>query len=127
MRPMDFFFEPKSIAVIGASTKRGKVGYEIVKSLLESGFEGDVYPVHKRGEEIAGEDSFRSIQDVPADFELAIVAIPAKSVPETLEECAKKGAKGVVIISGGFKELNDEGAVYQKEAVKSAMRKQLEN
>lgn len=125
MRPMDFFFEPRSIAVIGASTKRGKVGYEIVKSLLESGFEGDVYPVHKRGEEIAGKGSYKSIKDIPTDFELAVIAIPARYVPETMEECAKKGAKGVVIVSGGFKELNEEGAECQKEAVDVATRNDI--
>lgn len=117
---MDFFFEPESVAVVGASTKPGKVGYEIVKSLLESGFEGNVYPVHKRGEEIAGKVSYRSIQDVPSDFELAVIALPARYVPESIEECSKKGTKGVVIISGGFKELNEDGAGYQKSAVESA-------
>jgi acyl-CoA synthetase (NDP forming) len=120
MRPMDFFYEPGSVAVVGASTKPGKVGYEIVKSLLTSGFEGDVYPVHKRGEEVIGKVSYKSIQDVPSDFELAVIAVPARYVPETIEECAKKGAKGVVIISGGFKELNEEGAEYQRSAVEVA-------
>ncbi len=117
---MDFFFQPKSIAVIGASTRPGKVGYEIVKSLMESGFDGDVYPVHRRGEPIAGMESYKSIPDLPSEFDLAVIAIPARHVPETIEECAKKGAKGAVIVSGGFKELSEEGATYQEEAVKSA-------
>ncbi len=125
MRPMDFFFEPKSIAVIGASTKPGKVGYEIVKSLMESGFGGEIFPVHRRGASVAGMESHKSVSDVPSKFDLAVIAIPARHVPETIEECAKKGAKGVVIVSGGFKELGEEGATYQKEAVKSAAKNDI--
>ncbi len=125
MRAMDFFFEPESVAVIGASTKPGKVGYEIVKSLLGSGFNGEVYPVHKRGEEIAGKASYKSIQDVPSDFELGVIAVPARYVPEAIEECAKKGVKGVVIISGGFEELNEEGAEHQKSAVETARKNNI--
>ncbi len=122
MRRMDFFFEPGSVAVVGASTKPGKVGYEIVKSLSDSGFEGDVYPIHKRGDAVAGKNSYKSISDVPNSFDLAVIAIPAESVPKAIEECAMKGAKGVVIVSGGFKELSEEGAAYQDGAVEVAMR-----
>lgn len=125
MRRMDFFFDPESVAVVGASTKPGKIGYEIVKSLLDSGFEGDVYPIHKRGDRVAGKDSYKSISDVPSDFDLAVIAIPASSVPKAVQECARKGAKGVVIVSGGFKELNEEGAGYQKEAVEAARRNDI--
>ncbi|UCD93185.1 MAG: CoA-binding protein [Methanobacteriota archaeon] len=117
---MDFFFNPKSVAVIGASTKPGKIGYEIVKSLLNSEFEGNVYPVHKRGEEIAGKTSYTSISELPSDVDLAVIALPSKLIPGMIGECAKVGVKGIVIVSGGFKELNEEGAAYEKEAVESA-------
>ncbi len=122
MRSMDCFFNPKRIAVIGASTRPGKIGYEIVKSLMNSGFQGDVYPVHKRGEPIDGKDTFTSLSEAPSDVDLAVIAIPARFVSEAIEDSARKGAKGVVIVSGGFKELNEEGASYQKAALESARR-----
>lgn len=118
---MDFFFNPASVAVIGASTKPGKIGYEIVRSLMDSEFGGNIYPIHKRGENIAGTKTYTSISDVPSDVDLAVVALPSKAIPEAVRDCGKVGVKGVVIVSGGFKELSAEGASYEKEAVELAM------
>lgn len=117
---MDFFFNPSSVAVLGASTKPGKIGYEIVKSLMNSGFIGNVYAVHKRGEKIAGKKSYTSVLNVPSEIDLAVMALPSKLIPEAIEDCAKMGAKGVIIVSGGFKELSEQGAQYEKDAVERA-------
>ncbi|MFQ6060179.1 MAG: CoA-binding protein, partial [Thermoplasmata archaeon] len=119
---MDFFFNPSSVAVIGASTRPGKIGYEIFKSLLNSGFKGNVYAVHKRGERIAGKVSYPSVLNIPSDIDLAVLALPPGDTPEAVEECARMGAKGVVIVSGGFRELNEQGATYEREVVESARR-----
>lgn len=105
---MKFFFRPRSIAVIGASHHPGKIGYQILKNILSNGFEGDVYPVNPKGGEILGRSVYKSIMDVPGDVDLAIIAVPAKLVPAVLEDCGRKGVKGVAVISSGFKEVGNE-------------------
>lgn len=120
MTELDFFFKPKSIAVLGASHEHGKVGYEVLKSILDSGFNGDVYPVNLKGEEILGLKVKRSVLEVPGEVDLAVFTIPAKYTPRVMEECGKKGIKGAVIISGGFKELNGEGAELEKKTIEIA-------
>jgi 3-hydroxypropionyl-CoA synthetase (ADP-forming) len=119
---MDEFFNAKSIAVIGASTRPGKIGYEIVGSLAETGFEGNIYPIHLKEEPIHGLKSYKSIGDVPGDVDLAVVVTASSKAPQVIEECGRKGVKAVVIISGGFKELNEEGQTIEKETVETARR-----
>jgi acetyl coenzyme A synthetase (ADP forming)-like protein len=120
MTELDFFFKPRSIAVLGASSKPGKIGYEIVKSILDGGFEGNLYPVNLKGGGILGLAVQESILDIPEEVDLAVFTLPAKYTPSVMEECGKKGVKGAVIISGGFKELNGEGVELEKETVKVA-------
>ncbi len=106
MKNIDFFFNPSSIAVIGASDKVGSVGYEIMKNLIED-FPGDVYPVNIKQKSIFGKSSYKSILDVPDNIELAVIAIGASFVNDVLEECGKKGVKGAIIVSGGFSEIGE--------------------
>lgn len=103
---IDGFFKPETVALIGASTKPGKIGYVILENLLD--FPGKVYPVHPRAKEILGVKCYKSIEEIPDKIDLGIIAIKSTDVPETIERLAKKGAKNVVIISGGFKELGGE-------------------
>jgi 3-hydroxypropionyl-CoA synthetase (ADP-forming) len=117
---MDDFFGAKSIAVVGASTQEGKIGFEVVRSLVESGFEGAIYPIHLKGKPIHGIQSFKNIGDVPGEVGLAVVVAASSSVPQIIEDCGQKGVKAVVIISGGFKELDEKGGVIQKEVVENA-------
>ena len=119
---MDEFFNAKSIAIVGASTKAGKIGYEIVGSLAETGFEGNIYPIHLKEEPIHGLKSYKSIGDVPDEVDLAVVVTASSKAPGVIEECGRKGIKAVVIISGGFKELNEEGRRLEKETVETARR-----
>jgi 3-hydroxypropionyl-CoA synthetase (ADP-forming) len=119
---MDEFFNAKSIAIIGASTKPGKIGYEIVGSLAETGFEGNIYPIHLKEAPIHGLKSYKSIGDVPGEVDLAVVVTASQKAPGIIEECGKKGIKAVVIISGGFKELSDEGRGIEHETVETAKR-----
>lgn len=104
---MEGFFLPRSVAVIGASRKPGKVGHTIVKNLKEYGFRGEIYPINPKAEEIEGLKAYPSVLDVPGDVDLAVVAVPAPIVPKVMEEIGKKGIKHAVIISSGFREAGN--------------------
>ncbi len=104
---------PRSVAVIGASTKRGSIGGEIFRNLLANGFNGPVYPVNPKAEAVQSVRAYPSIDDVPGPVDLAVIVVPAKLVPATMEACAARGVKGVVIISAGFKETGPEGAAAE--------------
>lgn len=112
------FFNPRSIAVIGASSKPGRIGYEVLSSIKEGGYEGEIFPISIKSEgSILGFEAYRSILDVPGPIDMAVFALSAKHAPEILKECGEKGIKGVVIISGGFKELGSEGRELEKKTV----------
>ncbi len=132
-----YFFEPNNgIAVIGASEVKGKVGYAVLKNLLEGsvkkakikfketisqGFKGPIYPVNikaKEGDKILGFPAFKSILDIPSEVDCAVIAIPAKFVLDTIHECGKKGVKALVIITAGFSEIG--GVEVEKELVEAA-------
>ena len=114
------FFNPQSVAIVGASRQKGKVGYEILKNMIDAGYPGKIYPVNRKAEEIEGLKCYpdlASIEEVP---ELVILVIPAKNVPEVMQECAKVGTKSVVIITAGFKEVGKEGKALEDRVVQIA-------
>ena len=115
---LDKIFKPKSIAVIGASNKIGSAGYRIFRNIIGSGWEGTVYPINPGAESIQGVQAYPSVFELPKIVDLAIIATPAKTVPEVLDQCGKYGIKGVLIISAGFKEVGDEGVALEKELKK---------
>jgi len=104
---LEKLFIPQSIAVIGASSKRGKIGYAIMENIIKYGYKGKVYPVNIKEKEIMGLKAYKSVLDVKGDIDLAIIAIPAKFVPSVVLECGKKGVKAIIIISSGFSEIGD--------------------
>jgi acetyltransferase len=106
---LDKMFKPKSIAVIGATDKVGKTGYRIFRNLIGSGYEGVVYPVNPTKESVQGVAAYKSIDEVPKVVDLAIIVTPANVVYDVIEQCGKKGVKGILIISAGFKEIGEEG------------------
>jgi acyl-CoA synthetase (NDP forming) len=108
-------FRPKSIAVIGASTAPGKLGHDILANLKNGGFPGALYPINPKADEILGLKVYKAIADTPATPELAVVVIPAKIVAPTLEQCAEKGVKAAIIITGGFAEAGPDGERLQDE------------
>jgi acetyl coenzyme A synthetase (ADP forming)-like protein len=121
MADLELFFNPQSIAVIGASGTPGKIGFEVLSSIKEGGYEGQIFPISIKSEEpILGFEVFKSILDVPMPIDIAVFALSAKHAPKILEECGKKGVKGVVIISGGFKELGSEGRELEKKIMEIA-------
>ena len=117
---LDAIFRPKSVAVIGASSTPGKVGYVLANNLLKSGYEDPIYLVNVKGGEILGQQSYKSIKDVPGEVELAVICIPSKYVLSTIEECGEKGVKALIVISAGFKETGHEGAELEKKLVEAA-------
>jgi acyl-CoA synthetase (NDP forming) len=108
-------FKPKSVAVIGASTAPGKLGHDILANLKNGGYPGPLYPINPKAEEILGLKVYKTIADTPAAPELAVVVIPAKIVAPTLEQCAAKGVKAAIVITGGFAEAGPDGERLQDE------------
>jgi len=117
----NYLFKPSSIAVIGASREPTKVGYVILEN-LRAYFPGKIYPINPKADRVLGYKSYKSILDVPDEIDLAVIALPARIVLRVLEECGKKGVKGVIIVSGGFKEVGGEGEKLE-EMVKEIGRK----
>ncbi|MGW8178950.1 MAG: acetate--CoA ligase family protein, partial [bacterium] len=117
---LDAIFRPSSVAVIGASSTPGKVGYVLANNLLKSGYDKPVYLVNVRGGEILGREAYRSISDIPGEVELAVISIPAAYVLDTVVECGEKGVKALIIISAGFKETGHEGAELERKIVETA-------
>ncbi len=109
-------FEPDSIAVIGASDNETKWGGRILKNIL-TGFKGKVYPVNPKEKEVQGLTSYPSILDIPGDVTLAIISIPSRSVLSVVEECGKKGVKGLVVLTAGFSETGIVGGELEHELV----------
>ncbi|MHA1555724.1 MAG: CoA-binding protein, partial [Candidatus Heimdallarchaeota archaeon] len=95
------------MAVIGASAKPGKIGYEIMDNILSYGFKGELYPINLKETEIIGKKCYKSIADVPGEIDFVVISIPAKYVPAVFEDCGKKGVKSAAIISSGFGEVGD--------------------
>lgn len=106
---LEKFFDPETIAVIGASDKPGSVGLTIVQNLEASGFEGRVYPVNKRRPKIMGQKSYASVKKLPSPVDLAVITTPIETVPGIIRECATGGIQAAVIISAGGKEIGPAG------------------
>ncbi|MCR4419158.1 MAG: acetate--CoA ligase family protein [Clostridia bacterium] len=117
---LDRVFNAQSIAVVGAGEVPGKVGYNIVEALLFGGYRGRVYPVHPRLEHVLGLKTYPSVRDLPEPIDLAIIAINQFATVEVLADCAAQGAKGIVSIAGGFREMGPEGEKLEEELIRKA-------
>ncbi len=115
--PEEIFF-PQSIAVIGASSNPKKVGYAVFRNLLE--FPGHLYPINPNRTELFGRDVYPSMDAVPGPVDCAIIAVPARYIPGTIEECGKKGVKLAVIVTAGFREASEDGKKLEEEIVRIA-------
>lgn len=120
MNNLDTLFNPKSVAIIGASTKELSIGNVITKNLLKYEFKGDIYPINPKAPEVRGLKAYPSILDVPGDVDVAHISIPSKFVPDAIDECGKKGIKFIIINSAGFKEVGQEGEAIENEVVARA-------
>ncbi len=118
------FLSPKSIAVIGASDKRGSVGRAITSNII-NGFTGTVFPISPTRETVFYKKAFKSVLDVPEPIDLAVVITKNTIVPQVLEECGKKKIKGVIVITAGFKEVDEEGKKLEQKLKDIAKQYQL--
>lgn len=111
---LDRIFNPKSIAIVGASEEEGTVGYALMRNLIELKFQGDIYPVNIRKTEILGYKAYPSVEQIPERVDLVVIATPARTVPDVVEQCGKAGIMALVIISAGFKEIGPEGKALEE-------------
>ncbi|HSB71602.1 MAG TPA: CoA-binding protein [Candidatus Methylomirabilis sp.] len=109
------FFEPRSVAIVGASATPGKAGYEAIRNLLANEYAGRIHLVNPRGGEILGLPVTPSISALPAGVDLAAVILPAEATPKALRDCAAKGIRHVALMAGGFAEVDEGGAQIQQE------------
>ncbi len=114
-KQLDAIMKPKSIAVIGASTKPRTIGSEIMKRLQEYKFQGDIYPVNPKADTVEGLKAYKSVTDIPGSVDFALIVIPKQFIMSTIDQCNEKGIKGLCIISAGFKETGSEGAELENQ------------
>ena len=114
------FLEPRSIAVIGASRGEGSIGNKLFRNLLLQGFNGIAYPVNPSAEMVASVKAYPSVLDIMGDVDLAVIIVPAEGVHQVLEQCGRKGVRGVIVISAGFGESGPEGLKMQNELLETA-------
>ncbi|HEY8204198.1 MAG TPA: GNAT family N-acetyltransferase [Pyrinomonadaceae bacterium] len=112
------FFNPRAVAVIGASRKRSSIGGEIFHNLLSYGFQGPVYPINPTAKVIQCVPAYASVDDVPGPVDLAIIVVPATQVISAAESCGRKGVRALVVISAGFSEIGSEGQGSQAELLR---------
>ena len=109
------FFLPQSVAVIGASRRRGSIGGELFRNILTGDFSGAAYPVNRDGEPVAGVRAYRAIEEIPDEIDLAVITLPAAAVLGAAEQALHKGVRALVVISAGFAEVGSEGVERQEQ------------
>ncbi|NED97558.1 GNAT family N-acetyltransferase [Phytoactinopolyspora alkaliphila] len=120
-RSIQRLLRPQSVAIVGASRSAGKAGQALVRNIVGNGFTGPVYPVNPEAVAVAGVPAYPSLTDIPAEVDLAVVAVPAVSVGEVVLQCAAHGVKGLVVVAAGFAESgNEDGRRRQAELVRVA-------
>ena len=113
-------FHPRSVAIIGASTKDLSIGNVITKNLLHYNFRGEIYPINPSAPEVRGVKAYPSVLDCPGDVDLCHISIPSRFVPAAIDECGRKGVKNIIINSAGFKEIGPVGVALEKESIEIA-------
>jgi acetyltransferase len=119
---LEMFTSPKGVAVIGASASPGKLGYQVLENIVQHGYEGAIYPINPKADAILGLRAYASVLQAPDPIDLAVILIPAKLVPGALEECGRRGIRGAVIISAGFREVGREGKALEQQVLDIAHR-----
>jgi acetate---CoA ligase (ADP-forming) len=119
---LDSLFAPKSIAVIGASNREGSVGRAVFTNILLNEYTGTVYPVNPKDRSISGVRAYQSISDLPESVDLGVIVVPASAVSSVTEQCGKKGVKGLIIISAGFKEVGGDGVDLERQVLSLAQK-----
>lgn len=111
------FFSPASVAVVGVSRDPKNVGARTLRNLWEAQFEGPIYPINPKAEELQGLKAYASVRDVPEDVDLAVIAVPPAAVAGVIDDCAARSVRAVIVLSAGFAEVGEEGRELQKRLV----------
>ncbi len=111
------FFQPKAVAVVGASRDPASIGYRILEALVLNRFQGPVYPINPKASVVGCFRAYPSVRDLPEPVDLAVVAVPRDAVLGVVDDCAARGVRALVVISAGFAEVNAEGRELQKKLV----------
>jgi acetyltransferase len=119
---LDSLFRPQKVAVIGASTKELSIGNRVIKNLIDFGFKGEIYPINPKADEVLSIKAYKSILDCPENIDVVHMVIPAKFVPQAVEDCGKKGVKNIIINSGGFSETGPEGEAIENDFLARAQK-----
>ncbi len=119
-RPLEPIFNPRSVAIVGASEVPGKAGERRTRSLLEGGYEGKVFLINPKRDQIFGHKAYPSVADIPEEVDLVMIVIPPRFIPEAVAQSVKKGAKGIVIITAGLGETGEEGRKIEAEILRIA-------
>ncbi|MFH1675051.1 MAG: acetate--CoA ligase alpha subunit [Pseudomonadota bacterium] len=119
---MDHFFNPKSVAIVGASTQPGKIGYDILKNILQYSYAGAVYPVNPKADIILGQKAFPDLLSIPDPVDLVVVSVPSQGVLDVIRQCRKKGVDSVVVITAGFKEVGGAGSHLEEDLLKEVQK-----
>ncbi|MEA3450061.1 MAG: bifunctional acetate--CoA ligase family protein/GNAT family N-acetyltransferase [Patescibacteria group bacterium] len=122
---LDKLFKPKTIAVIGASDEKGSVGHALMDNLINSDYDGIIYPVNIKRESVHSIKAYNSVKEIPDQIDLVIIATPAKTVPGLVKNCGEAGVSGIVIISAGFQEVGKEGEKMMAEILKIAQKYEM--
>ncbi len=125
MEELERIFKAQSVAVIGASKDEGKRGYQVIKTLLEEKYEGQIYPINPKEDSVLGLRCYRSILDVERQIDIAFIATPATTVPKLIEQCCEARMAGAVIVAGGFGETGEEGRKIESQMAEIARRHNL--
>ncbi|MCK4331598.1 MAG: CoA-binding protein, partial [Dehalococcoidia bacterium] len=112
---LDLFFNPRNVAVVGASRNPLTLNFNLVGNLVKLGFSGEIYPVNPNADEILGIGAYASLKDIEGDIDLVVSAVPAHMTLDIVKECVEKKVKGVVLVSGGFSEIGEQGSKMQDE------------
>ncbi|NOY97666.1 MAG: CoA-binding protein, partial [Chloroflexi bacterium] len=114
------FFQPRGVAVVGASTHPEKLGYGVARNLIQSGYRGAVYFVNPKGGVLFNRRMYRSLAEIPDPLDLAVLVVPAPAAPASLRACGERGIRAVILVSGGFRETGPEGAALEAETLRAA-------
>jgi acetyltransferase len=117
---LDRFFNPQSIAIVGASREPGKVGYEILTNIIDAGYEGKIFPVNPKADKIGQLKCYGDLEAIGEIPDLVIIVVPARMVPAVMNQCAAIEVKAVIIITAGFKEIGEQGRRLEQTVVQIA-------
>lgn len=118
MKNLDAILSPKSIAVVGATNRTNSIGLAVFTNILKAGYKGVLYPVHPTATSVSSVKAYPTLTAIPDPVDMAVIIVPAPIVPEVIDQAAEKGVKGIVVISGGFKEVGAEGKKLEKQVMR---------